>query len=75
MLCISTIHSGKHKNIMALAGLLAVSGGVALAAQDRFTLQVPNGLAFSHFKGYETWQDVAVSQTENSLKGDRRTTK
>jgi cytochrome P460 len=68
MLRISTIHPGKHKNIMALAVLLAVSGGVALAAQDRFTLQVPNGLAFSDFKGYETWQDVAVSQTEKSLK-------
>ena len=68
MLRISTIHPGKHKNIMALAVLLAVSGGVALAAQDRFTLQVPNGLAFSDFKGYETWQDVAVSQTEESLK-------
>ena len=68
MLRISTIHPGKHKNIMALAVLLAVSGGVALAAQDRFTLQVPNGLAFSDFKGYETWQDVAVSQTEKSSK-------
>jgi hypothetical protein len=67
MLRISTIQPGKQ-NIMALAVLLAVSGGVAIAAQDRFTLQVPNGLAFSDFKGYETWQDVAVSQTEKSLK-------
>ena len=68
MLRISTVHLGKHKNILSLAVLLAVSGGVALAAQDRFTLQVPNGLAFSDFKVYETWQDVAVSQTEKSLK-------
>jgi hypothetical protein len=29
---------------------------------------VPNGLAFSDFKGYDTWQDVAASQTENGLK-------
>jgi hypothetical protein len=48
--------------------LLAVLGSMALAAQDRFTLQVPNGLAFSEFRGYETWQDVAVSQTDNGLK-------
>ncbi len=48
--------------------LLAVLGSMALAAQDRFTLKVPNGLAFSEFRGYETWQDVAVSQTENGLK-------
>jgi hypothetical protein len=54
--------------ISIIVVLLAVLGGMALAAQDRFTLQVPNGLAFSEFRGYETWQDVAVSQTESSLK-------
>jgi Cytochrome P460 len=48
--------------------LLAAVGSLALAAQDRYALKVPNGLAFSDFKGYETWQDVAVSQTEASLK-------
>ena len=47
---------------------LAVVGGVAVAAQDRSTLKVPNGLAFSEFKGYEDWQYVAVSQTATSVK-------
>ena len=54
--------------IASVAVSLVVLGGVALAAQNRHTLKVPNGLAFSEFKGYETWQDVAVSQTETSLK-------
>ena len=54
--------------IAIIAASLAVLGSMALGAQDRFTLKVPNGLAFSEFKGYETWQDVAVSQTENGLK-------
>jgi hypothetical protein len=54
--------------ILIIVVLLAVLGSMALAAQDRFTLKVPNGLAFSEFRGYETWQDVAVSQTENGLK-------
>jgi len=40
----------------------------AIAAQDKYTLQVPNGLAFSDFKGYEDWQVVAVSQTDALLK-------
>jgi len=31
-------------------------------------VKVPNGLAFSDFRGYDTWQDVAVSQTETLLK-------
>jgi Cytochrome P460 len=42
---------------------LAVLGGVALAQQkqDKYTLQVPNGLAFSEFRGYEGWQVVSIS--------------
>jgi len=54
--------------IMIIAVSLAVLGSMALVAQDRFRLKVPNGLAFSEFRGYETWQNVAVSQTENGLK-------
>jgi hypothetical protein len=54
--------------IVIIAASLTVLGGMALGAQDRFTLKVPNGPAFSEFKGYETWQNVAVSQTENGLK-------
>jgi len=54
--------------IVIIATLPVALGGMALAAQDRFTLKVPNGLAFSEFRGYETWQYVAVSQTENGLK-------
>jgi hypothetical protein len=43
--------------------LVVFEGGRAMSAQDKYTLQVPNGLAFSEFKGYEDWQTVAVSQT------------
>ena len=54
--------------IMIVAISLAVVGGMALAAQDKYTLQEPNGLAFSDFRGYESWQVVSVSQTEELLK-------
>ncbi|MGZ5871280.1 MAG: cytochrome P460 family protein [Bradyrhizobium sp.] len=54
--------------ILIILLLLAVLGSMTLAANDRFTVTVPNGLAFSEFRGYETWQNVAVSQTENGLK-------
>jgi hypothetical protein len=37
-------------------------GARAMPAQDKYTLQVPNGLAFSEFKGFEAWQAIAVSQ-------------
>jgi hypothetical protein len=42
--------------------LLAARGGVAFAAQDKYSLHVPGGLAFSEFRGYDSWQTVAVSQ-------------
>jgi len=48
--------------------LLGFLGSIALAAQDKYTLQVPNGLALSDFRGYENWEDVAVSQTETGIK-------
>jgi hypothetical protein len=51
-----------------LALVLAVLGGMAFAQQDKYTLKVPGGLAFSDFRGYDTWQDVAVSQTEHGIK-------
>jgi hypothetical protein len=56
--------------VISAAALVAVLGSVAVAQQkqDRSKLKVPDGLAFSEFKGYETWQDIAVSQTETSLK-------
>jgi hypothetical protein len=54
--------------IVIIAMTAAALGGIALAAQDKYTLKVPNGLAFSEFRGYENWQDVAVSQTENGIK-------
>jgi Cytochrome P460 len=50
--------------MVIIAVVLAVLvGRRAMSAQDKYTLQVPNGLAFSEFKGYEDWQTVAVSQT------------
>ena len=47
----------------AIAVVLAVLGGRAISAQDKYTVQVPNGLAFSEFRGFEDWPTVAVSQT------------
>ena len=46
----------------AIAVVLAVSGGTAISAQDKYTVRVPNGLAFSEFRGFEDWATVAVSQ-------------
>jgi hypothetical protein len=58
--------------VVALAvSLLAILGGGTISAQDaaqaKYTLQVPNGLAFSEFRGYESWQTVSLSQNEKLM--------
>src|ERR1700722_2906797 len=56
----------KHRRtrVAIIAGaFLSVLGAWALAAQDKYTVKVPNGLAFSEFKGYEAWQLVSISQS------------
>lgn len=47
--------------IVIIAVVLAVLGATAVIAQDKYAVQVPDGLAFSEFRGYETWQVVSVS--------------
>ena len=44
------------------SALAIVVAGAALSAQDKYSVKIPGGLAFSEFKGYENWQNVAVSQ-------------
>ena len=40
--------------------------GVTLAENDRFALNAPNGIAFSEFKDYETWDVIGSSVTDDA---------
>jgi hypothetical protein len=45
--------------------LLAFAAGAvafSMSTQDKYTLKVQNGLAFSEFKGYEDWPVVSLSE-------------
>jgi hypothetical protein len=61
----------KGKGLLAgvgITGALAVlATGAAISAQDKYTLKVPNGLAFSEFRGYELWQVISVSHNGGKL--------
>jgi hypothetical protein len=46
----------------SIAVALIIFGSLALAQQDKYAVQVPGGLAFSEFRGYEAWQVVSISQ-------------
>jgi mono/diheme cytochrome c family protein len=39
----------------------------ASSAQDKYALKVPNGLAFSEFRGYEGWPVIGVSHNGNTV--------
>ena len=66
-----TILPSRGLRVVSAAALgigLAVLSAQAFSTQDKYTLRVPDGLAFSDFRGYEDWKVVAVSQTEDLLK-------
>jgi len=42
-------------------------GSMATAQQDKYTLNVPGGLPFSDFRGYEGWQVVSTSQSDKMV--------
>jgi hypothetical protein len=59
----------KHRKIFRAVLIvgIALSGPVGIglrAQQDKYTLKVPGGLAFSEFRGYEGWQAVSSVMAE-----------
>jgi hypothetical protein len=46
---------------------LALLGRVAISAQDKYSLRVPGGLAFSEFRGYEAWQAISMSRNDKAV--------
>jgi hypothetical protein len=68
--------SARIPAVLIVGASLAVSwlagvGVRAVTAQDtaqaKYTVRVPNGLAFSEFRGYEGWQTVSISQNERLI--------
>ena len=58
----------KSTHLTVVVGVfLSAVASLALAAQDKYTLKVPGGLAFSEFRGYETWQAISVSRNERVM--------
>src|SRR5437763_9436262 len=59
----------KSKMTIAIAtAMFAVLGGMAVYAQDKYSLKSPSGIAFSDFRGYEDWAVVSSARTDEVLK-------
>src|SRR4051812_9898284 len=58
----------RHKRIFVsifVGVVLSVAGALALAAgEEKYSVKVPGGLAFSEFRGYEAWQAISISRNE-----------
>jgi hypothetical protein len=50
-----------------VAVCLTVFGSLVMSAQDKYTVKVPGGLAFSEFRGYEAWQTISISRNEKVM--------
>src|SRR4029453_3373625 len=60
-----------NRKIMLTIGtttaVLAIWGAGAISAQDKYTVKVPGGLAFSEFRGYEEWEVISASMDGDLL--------
>jgi len=54
-------------SVSASVAIAVLAAGVAISAQDRYTVQVPNGLGFSEFRGYEDWPVIAISENGGKI--------
>src|SRR5213592_4479607 len=53
--------------IAIVTALVSALCGSALSAQDKYTVKVPGGLAFSEFRGYESWQAIGLSRNDRAV--------
>jgi hypothetical protein len=57
----------KRNLLIITASCVALAVGAAISARDRHALRVPDGLAFSEFRGYENWSVIAISENRGRI--------
>lgn len=67
------VHNNQEGTSMKRSLTIAVAAaaalvGVAIAAQDKYSAKLPTGLAFSDWRGYEDWQLISTSKTDDRMK-------
>jgi mono/diheme cytochrome c family protein len=61
------IHNLPRLDAASASAALPSQAQAAVSAQDKYTLKIPNGLAFSEFRGYEGWEVISLSHNGNKL--------
>jgi mono/diheme cytochrome c family protein len=61
------IHSIPHGNAGSASVAIPAQAPVPVSKQDRYALKITNGLAFSEFRGYESWPVISISHNGKAL--------
>jgi mono/diheme cytochrome c family protein len=61
------IHKLPHLDAASPSTAVQPQAQNATSAQDKYTLKIPNGLAFSELTGYESWPVISVSHNGGTV--------
>ena len=61
------IHKLPRLDAASVSTAVPSQAQAAISTQDKYALKIPNGLAFSEFRGYESWPVIAISHNGNTL--------
>src|SRR5580692_11019501 len=61
------IHSLPRRDAASTSAGVGSQAQALISTQDKYALKIPNGLAFSEFKGYESWPVISISHNGNTL--------
>ena len=61
------IHNLPRLDAASASPAVPSQGLTANSAQDKYSLKIPNGLAFAEFKGYESWPVISLSHNGDKL--------
>jgi mono/diheme cytochrome c family protein len=61
------IHKLPHLDAASASTAVPAQAQAVTTAQDKYTLKVPNGLAFSEFRGYESWPVISISHNGGAV--------
>ena len=61
------IHKLPHLDAASPSTAVPSQAQTVTSAQDKYTLKIPNGLAFSEFRGYESWPVISISHNGGAV--------
>jgi hypothetical protein len=61
------IHNLPHVNAASASTAVPSPAQAVTSVQDKYTLKIPNGLAFSEFRGYESWPVISISHNGGAV--------